>query len=220
VERVVILGAEDPFTIDVLETLGRLKLGVVAGVMLAPPRWDLAPLAVVLQDEEVSDLLVANPVVLSGNAPRNRRRALGFATSAGFSEFPAIVDPTAVIASSARLGDGVYVNTLGIVAGHVSVGAHAVINRAASVGHHSVIEDFCMLGPNAVVGSNCRICEGAMLGAGAAVRPDTVIGPGSVIGTGAVVVKDVEANAIVVGNPGRVIDQAPNWAEANTGPSE
>lgn len=212
-DRVVVLGAEDPFTIDVLETLGRLNIDVVAGVMTAPPKWDLSPLTQVLQDEEVTDLLAAAPAVLGNNAPRNRRRAFGFAERTGFSEFPAIIDPTAVIAASARLEDGVYVNVHAIIAGHVSVGKHAVINRAANVGHHSAVEDFCMIGPNVAVGSNCRICEGAMLGAGAAVRPNTVIGPGSVVGTGAVVVDSVEANAVVVGNPARVIKHAPDWAE-------
>lgn len=216
-EQVVVLGADDPFTSDVLETLTRLNIEVVAGVLVASPRWNLAPLPIVLQEEEVTDLLAAHPAVLGSNAPRSRRRAARFASGAGFSEFPAIVDPSAVAATSAEVGAGAYVNALSVLGGQAALGAYAIANRGASLGHHSVAEDYAMLGPGSVVGSNCRICEGAMLGAGAVVRPNTVVGPGAVVGAGAVVVKDVEANAIVVGNPARTIKQAPDWDGERTG---
>ncbi len=216
-EPVVVVGADDPFTSDVLETLSRLAIEVVAGVMTAPPGWNLAPLSVVLQDEEVSDLLAAHPVVLGSNAPRTRRRARRFAERSGFARFPAIVDPTSVVASSARVGEGAYLNALSVVGGQAVLGAYAIANRGAGLGHHSVAEDFAMLGPGCVVGSNCRICEGATLGAGAVVRPGSVVGPGAVVGAGAVVVKDVEANAIVVGNPARTINEAPDWGAQEAG---
>lgn len=213
----MVVGADDPFTSDVLETLGRLNTEVAAGVMTAPPGWNLAPLAVVLQDEEVCDLLAVHKAVLGSNAPRNRRRVQRFAVRVGFSQFPTIVDPTAVVASSARLADGAYVNALSVLGGQAVLGAYAIVNRGASLGHHSVAEEFAMLGPGAVVGSNCRICEGATLGAGAVVRPDTVVGPGAIVGAGAVVVKDVKANAIVVGTPARAINEAPDWGDEGAG---
>ena len=213
----MVLGADDPFTSDVLETLTRLNIEVVAGVMVASPDWDLAPLATILQDEEVSDLLAAHPAVLGSNAPRNRRRAARFAAGAGFSAFPAIVDPTAVVASTADVAEGAYINALAVLGGQAALGAYAIANRGASLGHHSVAEEYAMLGPGSVVGSNCRICAGVSLGAGAVVRPNTVVGPGAVVGAGAVVVKDVEANAIVVGNPARAIRQAPEWDAEGAG---
>ncbi|MEM8648647.1 MAG: hypothetical protein AAGF86_20220 [Pseudomonadota bacterium] len=216
-EPVVVVGADDPFTSDVLETLNRLSIEVVAGVMTAPPGWNLAPLQIVLQDEEVSDLLAAHPAVLGSNAPRTRRRAQRFAARSGFAQFPAIVDPTAVVASNARVSKGAYLNALSVVGGQAVLGPYAIVNRGASLGHHSVAEDYAMLGPGSVVGSNCRICEGATLGAGAVVRPGAIVGPGAVVGAGAVVVKDVEANAIVVGNPAHTIKHAPAWSDEEAG---
>ena len=54
----------------------------------------------------------------------------------------------------------------------------------------------------------CRpilIRKGAWIGAGATIMPGVTIGENAVIAGGAVVTKDVPANAIVGGNPARVI---------------
>ena len=47
--------------------------------------------------------------------------------------------------------------------------------------------------------------QGASIGSGATILANVVIGERSLIGAGAVVTKDVPANAIVVGNPGKVV---------------
>jgi acetyltransferase-like isoleucine patch superfamily enzyme len=50
-----------------------------------------------------------------------------------------------------------------------------------------------------------RICKGASIGSGATILPNLTIGENALVGAGAVVTKDVPANAIVAGNPGRVL---------------
>lgn len=47
--------------------------------------------------------------------------------------------------------------------------------------------------------------RGASIGSGATILANVVIGENALIGAGAVVTKDVPANAIVAGNPGRVV---------------
>jgi maltose O-acetyltransferase len=49
----------------------------------------------------------------------------------------------------------------------------------------------------------------AWLGGGAIVLPGVTIGDNAVVGAGAVVTRDVPANAVVVGNPARVIKSCP-----------
>ena len=47
--------------------------------------------------------------------------------------------------------------------------------------------------------------RGVSIGSGATILSNVVIGENALIGAGTVVTKDVPANAIVVGNPGKVL---------------
>ena len=46
---------------------------------------------------------------------------------------------------------------------------------------------------------------GASIGSGATILANVVIGKGALIGAGAVVTKDVPSNALVTGNPGKIV---------------
>ena len=50
-----------------------------------------------------------------------------------------------------------------------------------------------------------KIEDGAWIGGGAIILPGVTIGRNAVIGAGAVVTKDIPANAVAVGSPARVI---------------
>jgi len=47
--------------------------------------------------------------------------------------------------------------------------------------------------------------KGASIGSGATILSQVVIGENAIVGAGSVVTKDVAANAIVVGNPARLL---------------
>jgi len=49
------------------------------------------------------------------------------------------------------------------------------------------------------------IKRGASIGSGATILPNTVIGENAIVGAGSVVTKDVPSNAIVAGNPARIL---------------
>jgi len=50
-----------------------------------------------------------------------------------------------------------------------------------------------------------RICRGASVGSGATILCNITVGENAIVGAGSVVTKDVPANAIVAGNPAKVL---------------
>ena len=87
----------------------------------------------------------------------------------------------------------------------VSIGKHCIINTAAIIEHECVIGDFVHLSPKASLSGNIRVKHGAHIGLGANIIQGITIGENAIIGAGAVILKDVPDNAVVVGNPGRII---------------
>jgi acetyltransferase-like isoleucine patch superfamily enzyme len=50
-----------------------------------------------------------------------------------------------------------------------------------------------------------RVCEGASIGSGSTILANVTIGERAIVGAGSVVTKDVPANAIVAGNPAKLL---------------
>ena len=124
------------------------------------------------------------------------------------------------VRESNQIGDNVSIGTLSVVEHHVVIGNNVRIHTQAFIPEFSVLEDGCWIGPNVVL-TNAKyplspgvkdalagpiIRKGAKIGANATLLPGVEIGENAVVGAGAVVVRDVPAGAVVVGNPARVIN--------------
>jgi acetyltransferase-like isoleucine patch superfamily enzyme len=136
-----------------------------------------------------------------------------------------------VIGHRFQTGHGVLVRESNEIGDDVSIGSHSVIEHHVRIGHgvrihsnafipeFSVLEAGAWVGPN-VVFTNAsyplsagakeelrgpRLREGAKVGANATLLPGVVIGRDALVGAGAVVVEDVPAGKVVVGNPARIV---------------
>jgi hypothetical protein len=203
--RLVLFAASSSNASELVETAARLGWEIAAAVRNLPDASVPAEVAPVRDVADLEPALLELPFAVPQTGPANRRAAVAAARAAGLSTMATLVDPTAVLAASARLGEGCYVGAGSVVAAGAVAGEGVLINRSCSIGHHVVLGDYVSTGPGVVVSGAVRVNDGAFLGAGATLAPEVQIGADAVVGAGAVVIRDVEAGTVVVGNPARVL---------------
>lgn len=120
------------------------------------------------------------------------------------------IHPTAYIAPSAQIGQGVVVKYFGVVDAAATVGNNVI------VGMHTMVAHDAQVGSHAHVSAGSRICghvciqEGAFVAVNATIVPATTVGAWSTVGANAVVNKDLAPNVTAVGAPARVIKRHPD----------
>src|SRR5688572_10672773 len=121
--------------------------------------------------------------------------------------------PGARIGQDCNVCDGVFVEN------DVVVGDRVTIKCGVQLWDGVTVEDDVFIGPNVTFTndpfprskhypggfSRTRICAGASIGANATILPGLTIGAKAMVGAGAVVLRSVPANAIVIGNPARIV---------------
>ncbi|HLK40252.1 MAG TPA: acyltransferase [Polyangiaceae bacterium] len=136
---------------------------------------------------------------------------------------PARVHPPSVVAEGARIGADAVVGAFCFVAKGAVVGAATRIQGHTSVWDGVVLGEDVFVGPGAQF-TNVRhpraafvrapnwdrttVEDGATIGAQAVLVAPVRVGRCAMVAAGAVVTRDVPANAVVAGNPARVV----GWA--------
>ncbi|TPN89113.1 NeuD/PglB/VioB family sugar acetyltransferase [Aquimarina algicola] len=142
-----------------------------------------------------------HPVIIAVGINAERAEIAGFLNS----NFEKAIHQSAIIAPTAKIGEGTVVFAGAIIQPNTSIGKHVIINTAASIDHDNIIGDFAHVSPKAALCGHVEVGEGSHVGVGAVVIPKVKIGKWCTIGAGTVVLKDVPDYATVVGNPGKVI---------------
>jgi sugar O-acyltransferase (sialic acid O-acetyltransferase NeuD family) len=83
------------------------------------------------------------------------------------------------------------------------IGNFVYLDSECSVGHDAEIGDYCHIGRGVFIGGRAKIGEGVNIHSGAMIAQGVSIGNNAEIGLGAVVLRDVAANSIMIGNPAR-----------------
>lgn len=124
-----------------------------------------------------------------------------------------------VVLPQARIGRDCNICAHVLIENDVVIGDRVTVKSGVQLWDGLRVEDDVFIGPNVTFSNDkfprsrhylsaplsTRIAAGASLGAGSTILPGLTIGQNAMVGAGAVVTRSVPANAIVVGNPARIV---------------
>jgi sugar O-acyltransferase (sialic acid O-acetyltransferase NeuD family) len=131
-----------------------------------------------------------------------RKRQFDRLKSAG-AKLATIVHPRATIAKGVTLGDGTVVLANVVVNCDTHIGSNTILNTSCTVDHDCVIGAHAHLAPGVNLAGQVQLGEGVFAGVGAKIIPKISVGGWAIIASGAVVIRDIEDGAKVVGVPAR-----------------
>lgn len=131
-----------------------------------------------------------------------RKKLYNIAKDIGF-EFPVIKDKTAIVSKNSIIEEGVFVGKGAVVNSGSYIGKNTIINTKAIIEHDVKIGEYCHVAPGAVLCGEVNVKPHCLIGANSTVIPMKNIDENSIISAGAVIIKDVLKNSVIVGNPGR-----------------
>lgn len=152
--------------------------------------------------DDVSQVLDGNLIFPCIGDNAIRAKVVDFIKSKNFSQL-AVIDKTALISSKATIGLSTFVGRNTVINSLAKIGEGVIINTGAIIEHECVIGDFSHVAPNATLAGNVTLGNKVFFGVGSVAKQGISIGDNSIIGAGSVVLSDVPANEVWVGNPAR-----------------
>ena len=203
--RAILYGVGSPYAADLEEVCRRALVELVGFVANVEGETFASAAAPLLRPTDLIPAYADVAFVVPLIGPAFRHAAAAEARALGLKPLARLVDPSAVVAASAVMGEGVSVNAAVVIGAASRLGEQVLVNRSASIGHHCVLEPYVTIGPGAVLAGGVRLGRGVFVGAGAVLLPEVEIGANTVVGAGAVVTRSAPAGCVLVGNPARVV---------------
>jgi sugar O-acyltransferase (sialic acid O-acetyltransferase NeuD family) len=211
----ILYGVGSPFVENVIEALHRLDWTIVGGVENVESDYRPAGLSPIISAEAIPAEWLRLPAVLPLVTPGHRWTLERDAVAHGFATFASVIDPTAHVASTARIGDGTVVVTAVSIGAGVTIGRSVCLNSGTIVGHHATLGDYAATGPGAILCGYVSVGRGAFIGAGAIVNPRVSIGANALIASGAVVRRDVPEHTLMAGNPAVAVTKTEGYNDVS-----
>lgn len=133
---------------------------------------------------------------------------------AGKLRFTNLIHPSATFGQRQRqeivAKQGIIISAGVRFTNNIQVGNFTIFNQNSTIAHDVIVEDFVNVAPGACISGNVHLGTRCWIGTGAVINQGKNdaklnIGADTMIGSGAVVVKDCEPNAVYIGIPARKI---------------
>lgn len=143
-------------------------------------------------------------IVIALGEPKYRECLGQKVVEAGYT-LATVISPKAEVSCSAQIGRGCVVKSHAIVSANACIADNVYINSYAIIGHDAIIGENCQICSFSITAGHTHVGKNSFIGASASIRDELVIGESAIISMGAVVLKDIAAYKVVMGNPAREI---------------
>ncbi len=116
-----------------------------------------------------------------------------------------IIDKSAIISKSAKIGVGCFVGKYAVINSCAIIGDNCIINTKALIEHECIVGKSSHISTNSTLNGGVSIGNLCFIGSSSSIKNQVVVGNSVTIGMGSVVLKNVPDNKIYVGNPARMI---------------
>jgi sugar O-acyltransferase (sialic acid O-acetyltransferase NeuD family) len=116
-------------------------------------------------------------------------------------KFVNIIHPLANIGHNVQLGAGIVLAPFSSITSDIKVGNHVAIGAFSNLGHDTAIGDWCQISSHCGVNGKVVLADGVFLGSHACIIPNLTVGAWAYVGAGSIVVRSVEPQVKVFGNP-------------------
>lgn len=143
-------------------------------------------------------------VIIALGEPEHRKRIFQRVKGKGY-QLETYIHNTAKISEFAELAEGVVILDDVVVSAMAQIGANVWINGYTIIGHDVQVGEHCQISSQVIVTGNTVVNDCVYIGAGASIREKITIGEFAIVSMGAIVLKSVREEMIVMGNPARAI---------------
>lgn len=122
------------------------------------------------------------------------------------TKFFTFIHPTALIMdSNIKIGKGSFIGAYSILTTNITLGAHALLNRAIHIAHDCIIGDYFSAMPGSVISGNVNIGNQVYLGTNSSIKQKLNICSDSIIGLGSGVINSITRPGTYGGVPAKLI---------------
>ena len=120
--------------------------------------------------------------------------------------FPNLIHPSASLnENEVKLGEGNIVNTNVVFTTEIEIGSFNYFNRCCSISHDVFIGDYCFIHAGVHLSGESKVGNRVWFGVNSTIVQVLTVGDDAMIGAGAVILKNVEPKAVMVGNPAKLL---------------
>jgi len=148
--------------------------------------------------------LVGDQLYMTISKPPIRSR-IAHQLKDGGSKFSSFVHPSALIASTAIIGEGCILGPYSLVSENAVLDEFVIVNSYSSIGHDVRVGACTTLSSHIDLTGHVRVGSEVFIGSGARVLPRQIVGNSAVVGAGAVVMRSIPNGRTAYASPAKLL---------------